>query len=69
MKEEKSIDFVFTNEGVYAFRNILNLKNFMSDYLKDIKGIAYRNGNKIIQNEPEIVVPNERMDLDLPGYA
>ena len=69
LKEEKSIDFVFTNEGVYALRNILNLKNFMSDNLKDIKGIAYRNGNKIIQNEPEIVVPNERMDLDLPGYA
>ena len=23
LKEEKSIDFVFTNEGVYALRNIL----------------------------------------------
>ena len=69
LKDEKSIDFVFTNEGVYALRNILNLKNFMSDNLKNIKGIAYRNSNKIIQNEPEIVVPNEKMDLDLPGYA
>ena len=69
LKDEKSIDFVFTNEGVYALRNILNLKNFSSDNLKNIKGIAYRNSNKIIQNEPEIVVPNEKMDLDLPGYA
>ena len=24
----KSIDFVFTNEGVYALRNVLKLKNF-----------------------------------------
>ena len=28
LEKEKSIDFVFTNEGVYALRNILKLKNF-----------------------------------------
>ncbi len=69
LEDEDSIDFVFTNEGVYSLKNILKLKNFQSEGLKNIKGIAFRENGKIIQNEPEIVVPNERMDQDLPGYA
>lgn len=67
--DEKSIDFVFTNEGVYALKNILNLKDFSKDNLRNIKGIAFRDGDIIKINQPEIVVPNDRMDLDLPGYA
>ena len=39
LKEEKSIDFVFTNEGVYALRNILNLKNLYEDKWKLINKI------------------------------
>ena len=69
LKEEFSIDFVFTNEGVYALKNILKLNEFNSEELKKIKGIAYREKAEIILNKPEIVVPNERMDIDLPGYA
>tara|TARA_Y100000590_G_scaffold363795_1_gene421663 strand:- start:14868 stop:16418 length:1551 start_codon:yes stop_codon:yes gene_type:complete len=69
LKVEKSLDFVFTNEGVYALRNILKLKNFDSSSLKNIKGIAFKEGNKIILNSSEMVVPTNRMDLDLPGYA
>ena len=69
LKDEDSIDFAFTNEGVYSLKNVLKLKNFDSKELKNIKGIAFRENGKIIQNEAEIVVPNERMDLDLPGYA
>ena len=70
LKNEKSIDFVFTNEGVYALWNILKLSNISIDNLKDIKGIAYRNQNgKVIFNRPEIVVPNNKMDEHLPGYA
>ena len=69
LKQEKSIDFVFTNEGVYALRNILKLKKFTSDELAKVKGIAYRNNNKIQINEPEQIVPNDKMDIDLPGYA
>ena len=34
-----------------------------------IKGIAFRNQNKVIINAPEKIVPNEKMDIDLPGYA
>ena len=69
LKKEKSIDFVFTNEGVYALRNVLKIKNFSSDNLSKIKGIAYRNKDNIFINEPESIVPNEKMDTDLPGYA
>ena len=66
---EKNIDIVFTNEGVYALRNLLKLDNFSSDELKDVRGIAYRKGDKIKVNLPEKVVPTEKMDTDLPGYA
>ena len=69
LKKEKSIDFVFTNEGVYALRNILKINEFSSKNLSKIKGIAYRDKDKIIMNEPESIVPNEKMDIDLPGYA
>jgi len=69
LKKEKSIDFVFTNEGVYALRNILKINKFSFENLSKIKGIAFRYNDKIIINEPEIIVPNDKMDVDLPGYA
>ena len=69
LKKEKSLDFVFTNEGVYSLRNLLNLIDFSSNNLAKIKGIAFRNQNKVIINAPEKIVPNEKMDIDLPGYA
>lgn len=66
--DEKSIDFVFMNEGVYALRNILKT-NIDLNNLDNIKGIAWRKNGEIVFNNPEIVVPTERMDVDLPGYA
>ena len=69
LTNEQNIDFIFTNEGVYALRNILKLKRFDESTLKNIKGIAYREKNNIKINIPERIVPTDRMDLDLPGYA
>ena len=69
LEKEKSIDFVFTNEGVYALRNVLRLSEISEDTLRNIKGIAFRDKKKIIINSPEKVVPTERMNIDLPGYA
>ena len=69
LKKEKNIDIVFTNEGVYALRNILKLSNFNNEELIRIKGIAFRDGDSIVINDPESIVPNEKMDEDLPGYA
>jgi len=67
LKDECSIDFGFTNEAVYALRNLLKQPNFND--LKSINGIVWRNGSEIVMNPPEKSVPNNRMDIDLPGYA
>tara|TARA_R110002020_G_scaffold390499_2_gene600983 strand:- start:4505 stop:6040 length:1536 start_codon:yes stop_codon:yes gene_type:complete len=69
LTDEPSIDFVFTNEGVYALRNILSLSNIDVNNLTDIKGIVWRKDGKPTFNPPEKVVPRDRMDIDLPGYA
>ena len=69
MKNEKSIDMVFQNEGVYSLWNLLNLEEIIIKELYQINGIAFRDKDKIIFNKPEKVVPQERMDVDLPGYA
>jgi radical SAM superfamily enzyme YgiQ (UPF0313 family) len=69
------------NEGVYALRNLLKVTNFYdSVQLETIKGIGWKhlvlgkyaeeeNHADLILNPPESVVPQERMDIDLPGYA
>ena len=68
LEEEKSIDFVFLNEGVYSLRNLLKTNCKIED-LKNINGIAYRDQDEIIFNEAENIVPQNKMDIDLPGYA
>jgi radical SAM superfamily enzyme YgiQ (UPF0313 family) len=84
LKKEKDIDFVFSNEGVYALWNVLKLNSFEEknggaggglgalnqEKLKKINGIVFRDlNNDIIFNKAEKVVPQSRMDLDMPGYA
>lgn len=69
LSDEPSIDFVFTNEGVYSLWNILKLEDFSAEKLRDIRGIAWRDGNSVVINPSEEVVPSERLDIDLPGYA
>lgn len=68
LEKEKSIDIVFTNEGVYALRNLLEYADY-AECLHKIKGIAYRDGDEVKINQPEKLVPRDRMDIDLPGYA
>lgn len=62
-----SIDVILLNEGVYALRNLL-ASNLEED-LRKIKGIGHKFDGKPVLNAPEIVVPNEKMDIDMPGYA
>lgn len=68
LEDEPSIDIVFTNEGVYALKNLL-AGNIDLGSLGHVKGIAWRKEGKVVINPPEAIVPNERMDQDLPGYA
>tara|TARA_R110002051_G_C8751735_1_gene500304 strand:+ start:945 stop:3803 length:2859 start_codon:yes stop_codon:yes gene_type:complete len=74
--DEDSIDIVFTSEGVYSLWEILKLSRgeiWNINELQKIKGIGYRknhNTNELpILTEPQQIVPQERMDIDLPGYA
>lgn len=66
------VDIVLLNEGVYALINLLK-SNLDSD-LQSIKGIGYKRGGPggfsiPTLNSPERIVPQDRMDEDLPGYA
>ena len=45
------------------------MKSNLKDDLKNIKGIGWKFEGKLIINDPEKIVPQERMDIDLPGYA
>jgi anaerobic magnesium-protoporphyrin IX monomethyl ester cyclase len=70
--EHDCVDIVLLNEGVYALHNLL--KSNLSDDLQHIKGIGYKKQESAgartpILNPPQGVVPQERMDIDLPGYA
>ena len=67
--EEKSIDIVFTNEGVYALRNLISQDYIDVNSLDHIKGIAWRKNGFPTLNAPESVVPQDKLDIDLPGYA
>jgi len=62
-----SIDFVLINEGVYALVNLISTD--LKSGLRKVKGIGFKEDGRLIINEPERVVPTDRMDLDLPGYA
>lgn len=66
------VDIVLLNEGVYALHNLL--KSNLNGDLANIKGIGFKSrgpGNFWIPtlNQPQGIVPQERMDEDLPGYA
>lgn len=63
-----SVDIVLLNEGVYAAINLL-ASNLKGD-LATIKGIGWKDAEgRLILNPPERVVPQEQMDIDMPGYA
>lgn len=66
------VDVILLNEGVYALHDLL--RSNLRDDLAQIKGIGYKRrgpaGEVVpVLNPPQRVVPQERMDEDLPGYA
>lgn len=62
-----SVDLVLLNEGVYALHSLL-ATDLWTD-LEKVRGIGWKEGGKLRLNPPERVVPQDRMDIDLPGYA
>ena len=69
LMDEKSFDFGFTNEGVFSLLNVLKIKDFTFENLKDVKGLAVRNKNEVYLTLPERIVPQEELETYLPGYA
>ncbi|MBP0021219.1 MAG: cobalamin-dependent protein [Cyanobacteria bacterium SBLK] len=61
------VDFVLLNEGVYALQNLL--RTDLKTSLDKVKGIGYKHEGHLAINPPERIVPHDRMDIDLPGYA
>src|SRR5258706_2809103 len=61
------VDIVFLNEGVYALHNLLQTD--LKDDLPKVRGIGHKIGGVAQLNPPEHVVPQDRMDIDLPGSA
>lgn len=61
------VDVVLLNEGVYALHNLLQTD--LKTGLDKVKGIGHKTCGRPVLNAPERVVPQDRMDLDLPGYA
>lgn len=61
------VDLVLLNEGVYALHSLLRCD--LDADLPRIRGIGYRSSGVPTLNAPERIVPQERMDEDLPGYA
>jgi radical SAM superfamily enzyme YgiQ (UPF0313 family) len=62
-----AVDIILLNEGVYAIRSLL-ASNLKED-LRKIKGIGHKFDGVATLNSPEIVVPTDKMDTDMPGYA
>jgi len=59
------VDFISINEGVYTLHDLLDGHAVLGS---DISGLGYKRDGKIFLNSGR-VVPQERMDIDLPGYA
>src|SRR5262249_9396039 len=59
------VDFVLLNEGVYALHNLLATD--LKTRLEKVRGIGWKEASLPRLNPPERVVPQERMDQDLPG--
>lgn len=67
LEKHSEIDIVFTNEGVYALKNLL--KTDLED-IGTVNGIAYRDQSRQINlNPPEKIVPQNLLEHDLPGVA
>ena len=69
LESEPSIDIVFCNEGVYALRALLATDLASLAGCRDVRGIGFRIDGECILTDPESIVPQDKMDVDLPGYA
>ncbi|MCK5060993.1 radical SAM protein [Candidatus Parcubacteria bacterium] len=67
LKENPDLDFIMTRECDYTFKELINaLENKQTD-LSDIKGLAWKQGDRIIKNENRPYIENLD-ELPLPRH-
>ena len=66
--KEDSVDMVCQNEGVYTISNLLRT-DLTTQQLKSVKGLGYKLEGNSVLNPPEMIVPRNRLEQDLPGMA
>jgi len=71
LEEESAINAICQNEGVYTLRDLLAVDNLRdTQLLGKVRGLGFRDGEgNITLNPPAPVVPNDRLEVDLPGMA
>ena len=68
--QEKSIDMICQNEGVYTISNLLKVTD-LDDHsqLKKVKGLGFKSQGQTMLNAPQSVVSKKDLEHDLPGMA
>lgn len=67
---EKSIDMICQNEGVYTLSNLLQIENLDdTSLLRKVLGLGFRDEDTAILNAPERIVQKSDLESDLPGMA
>jgi radical SAM superfamily enzyme YgiQ (UPF0313 family) len=70
LEKETYINAVCQNEGVYTIGDLLQLNSFDDISLKKINGLVFRDADEnICTNESSIIVPKNKLEIDLPGMA
>lgn len=64
---DPSVDFVLINEGVYGLEQLL--AGGLGGGFDRVEGLGFKEDGALKFGKPGRVVPRDRMDIDLPGYA
>jgi len=65
--KEKFVNFISINEGVYTLHDLLQTNK--KDHLNKVRGLGYKMDNEMRFGAPAEIVPQQKLDTDLPGYA
>lgn len=70
LDDEKSIDFVCTNEGAHTIDGLLAIDKYDEKNLKKIVGLGFRdNDGNIIINQASTIISKKSLEHELPGMA
>ena len=61
------VDFVSINEGVFTLHDLLNTNK--KDHLDKVRGLGYKKDDIMRFGAPAEIVPQDQLDIELPGYA